>query len=383
MAMRLEDRRPRGIRPPTGPSVVTRSSSKVEFNAGMSRDDVIIALLGFLSNQFKEPPKVSTEFGEGYAVLAEGAERMIAERFAQRILTNKNLDVGFSLNQEEAGHRLRGLWRRMHQEEHERQPPYERPGLRRQPLPDPSTWAVSEKFLDEQGLKPIELEGKALGEYLADLEEAVWMWWRTTGPATNLPAHQGRLVDPEGPKTGGRWPSDNFLTAQIRTLWALERAKRTFAAGVDVLERARAWLTGQRAAHFTNLHKPSQRAPDDQGRCVRYVLLDQPVDPTPKPSERGTHLSQWDDMSIVSELPHLQPKEMREMELVLRAYWQAAMRESNGQEQFKRPPPVPFQALGFQAEEMVERIARWERMEGNQGRPHGIVNGAIINRDQW
>jgi hypothetical protein len=85
----------------------------------------------------------------------------------------------------------------------------------------------------------------------------------------------------------------------------------------------------------------------------------------------------------MSELPHLQPKEMREMELVLRACWQAAAREPNGQERFKGLPPVPFQALGFQAEEMAGRIARWERMESNQGRPRGIVNGAIIYRDQW
>jgi hypothetical protein len=113
------------------------------------------------------------------------------------------------------------------------------------------------------------------------------------------------------------------------------------------------------------------------------VLLDQSVDPTPKPPERGTLLSQLDDMAIVSELPHLQPKEMREMELVLRAYWQAAARESNGQERFKGPPPVPFQVLGFQAEEMVGRIARWERMESNQGQSRGIVDGAIIHRDQW
>ncbi|HKT22172.1 MAG TPA: hypothetical protein VJR06_06155, partial [Nitrososphaerales archaeon] len=344
---------------------------------------VIIALLGFLPNQFKEPPEVSAEFGEGYAAPAEGAERTVGERFAQRILTDKNLDVGFSLNQEEAGHRLRGLWRRMRQEEHERQPPYERPGLRRPPLPDPSTWAVSEELLDEQGLEPIELEGVALGEYLADLEEAVRVWWRTTGPATSLPAHQGRLVDPEGPETGGRWPSDNFLTAQIRTLWALERAERTFATGVDVSERARAWLTGQRAAHFTSLHEPSQRAPDDRGRCVRYVSLDQPVDPTPKPPERGTHLVRSDDMAIVSELPHLQPEELREMELVLRAYLQAAAREPDGQERFKGPLPIPFQALGFQAEELAGRIARWERMESNQSRPRGIVNGAIVHRDQW
>jgi hypothetical protein len=161
---------------------------------------------------------VSAEFGKGYAAPAEGAERTIAEQFAQRILTNENLDVGFSLNREEAGHRLRALWRQMRQEEHERQPPYERPGLRRPPLPDPSTWAVNKEFLNEQGLEPIELEGEALGEYLADLEEAVRVWWRTTGPATNLPAHHGRLVDTEGPETGGRWPSDNFLTAQIQTL---------------------------------------------------------------------------------------------------------------------------------------------------------------------
>jgi hypothetical protein len=53
-------------------------------------------------------------------------------------------------------------------------------------------------------------------------------------------------------------------------------------------------------------------------------------------------LSRSDNMAIVSELPHLQPEEMREMELVLRAYWQAAARESNGQERFKGPPPVPF-----------------------------------------
>jgi hypothetical protein len=84
-AMRPEDRRPRGIRASTGPSVVTGSSSKVEFNAGMSRDDVIRALEGFLPNQFKELPEVAAEFGEGYAAPPEGAERTIAERFAQRV----------------------------------------------------------------------------------------------------------------------------------------------------------------------------------------------------------------------------------------------------------------------------------------------------------
>jgi hypothetical protein len=89
------------------------------------------------------------------------------------------------------------------------------------------------------------------------------------------------------------------------------------------------------------------------------------------------------DLAIVSELPHLQPKEMREMELVLRAYWQAATREANGQERFKGPPSESLQALGFQAEERAGRIAKWERMDGNQGRPRKIVNGVIYNRDQW
>jgi hypothetical protein len=105
---------------------------------------------------------VAAEFGKGYAAPADGAERTIAERFAQRVLTDEDLDVGFSLNQEAAGYRLQGLWRRMRQEEHKRQPPYERPRLKQPPLPDPSTWAVSEEFLNEQRLKPIELEGEAL-----------------------------------------------------------------------------------------------------------------------------------------------------------------------------------------------------------------------------
>jgi hypothetical protein len=171
--------------------VVTRSSSKVKFNAGMSREDVIGALLGFLPNQFKEPLEVAAEFGEGYAAPPEGAESTIAEQFAQRVLTNEDLDVGFSLYQEAAGHKLRGLWRRMRQEEHERQPPYVRPRLKRPPIPNPSTWAVSEEFLDEQGSESIELEGEALMAYLARLEEAVRVWWKTIGQATNLPFHHG------------------------------------------------------------------------------------------------------------------------------------------------------------------------------------------------
>jgi hypothetical protein len=173
----------------------------------------------FLPNQFKELSEVAAEFGKGYADPAEGTERTIAKQFAQRVLTDEDLDVRFSLNQEAAGHRPRGLWRRMRQEEHKRQPPYDRPRLKQPPLLDPSTWAVSKEFLDEQGLEPIELEGEALVAYLAQLEEAIRVWWKTTGPAIDLPSHHGRLVDPEGPKTGERWPSNDFLTAQVRTLW--------------------------------------------------------------------------------------------------------------------------------------------------------------------
>jgi hypothetical protein len=375
--------RPQGLRPPTGPTVVERPSPKVEFKAGMSREDVLRALIGFLPNQFKEPPEVAAEFGEGYVAPTEDAERTVAARFVERVLNDEDLDVGFSMDQETAVHRLRGLWRRVRQEEHERQPPYERPKLRRPPLPAPSTWAVSEEYLNEQGLEPIGLEGEALVNYLAQLEEAVRVWWQTTGPATNLPYHQGRLVDPKGPENGERWPSDNFLTAQVRTLWDLERAERTFAEGTDVSEPARRWLIGQRAVHFPSLHEPPQMAPDDRGRCVRYVSLDQPNDPTPKPLEQGTHLSRADDVAIVSELPHLQPEEMREMEVVLRSYWRVSARTPNGQGRFKGPPPEFLQALGFQAEEMAGRISRWERMDSNQGRPRGIVNGAIYNRDKW
>jgi hypothetical protein len=120
--MRPEYRRPRGVRPPIGPTVLRRSSSKVGFNAGMSRKDVIRALMEF-PNQFKEPPEVAAEFGKGYAAQAKGAKQTIAERFAHRVRTDKDLDVGFSLNQGADGHKLRGLWRRMRQEEHERQPP--------------------------------------------------------------------------------------------------------------------------------------------------------------------------------------------------------------------------------------------------------------------
>jgi hypothetical protein len=56
---------------------------------------------------------------------------------------------------------------------------------------------------------------------MAELEEAVRIWWKNTGPADNLPDHYGRLAEPEGPENGERWPTDNFLSFQVQTLWVL------------------------------------------------------------------------------------------------------------------------------------------------------------------
>jgi hypothetical protein len=298
---RLESRRPQGLGPPAGPAHVTRSSSRVEFNAQMSNEDILKALKQLLPNQFKEPPEVAAEFAEGYVAPAENADRTIAGQLLERILTNEDLDVGFSMDWEMAMHNLGGLWRRLRKEEHERQPPHERPGLRQPPLPVPK----NEEHLDVQGLEPIGLEGDALGEYLAQLEEAVRTWWKTVGPADNLPYQHGRLVDPSGSADGGRWPSDNFLALQIQTPWVLERAERTFAEGLDVTEPTRLWLTGKRVKRFSGLHDSSQRAPDHKGRCVRYLSLYTPVDPTPKPPDRGTHLTLPDDTAVLPDLPHL------------------------------------------------------------------------------
>jgi hypothetical protein len=156
---RSEPRRPQGLGPPAGLTPVTRSSSRVEFNAQMSRKDILRALKQLLPNQFKEPPEVAAEFAEGYVAPAEDADCTIAGRLLERVLTNEDLDVGFSMDRETAMHNLRGLWRRLRKEEHERQPPHARPGLRQPPLPVPE----SEEYLDAQGLEPIGLEGEALG----------------------------------------------------------------------------------------------------------------------------------------------------------------------------------------------------------------------------
>jgi hypothetical protein len=138
-------------------------------------------------------------------------------------------------------------------------------------------------------------------------------------------------------------------------------------------------MTGERDKRYSGLHDSSQRAPDDKGRCVRYVSLYTPVDPTPKPPDWGTHLTLPDDTSVLLDLPHLQPEEMRKMEMVLRSYWQTEARAPHGDERFKGPPPKELQALGFQAEEIAGRVSRWEKTEGQLGRDRTLVDRAI----QW
>jgi hypothetical protein len=202
------------------------------------------------------------------------------------------------------------------------------------------------------------------------------------GPADNLPSQNGQLVDPSGPANGPRWPSDNFLTLQIQTLWSLERAERTFAEGLDVAEPIRLWLIGEKGIElFSGLHNRPQRAPDGKGKGARYVSLYTPVDPTPKPPDRGTHLLLQDDTSVLPDLPHLHPDEMREMEMVLRSYWRTEARAPHGNERFKGPPPKELQALGFQAEELAGRVSRWETTEGELGKDRALVNRAIGMRD--
>jgi hypothetical protein len=71
---RAEPRRPQGVGPPAGPTPVTRASSRVEFNAQMSRKDILRALKQLLPNQLKEPPEVAVEFA-GAVAPAEDADR--------------------------------------------------------------------------------------------------------------------------------------------------------------------------------------------------------------------------------------------------------------------------------------------------------------------
>jgi hypothetical protein len=72
---------------------------------------------------------------------------------------------------------------------------------------------------------------------------------------------------------------------------------------------------------------------------------------------------------------------MREMEMVLRSYWQTEARASHGDERFKGPPPEELQTLGFQAEELAGRVSKWEKLEGHLGRDRTVVDRAIQRRD--
>jgi hypothetical protein len=166
---------------------------------------------------------------------------------------------------------------------------------------------VGEEYLDKQGLEPMGLEGEAVRGYMAQLEEAVRISWKTTGPADNLPDHYGRLVEPEGPKSGERWPTDNYLAFQVQTLWVLERAVRTFGEGCVVS------FAG--VARRPNAQAAGAEDPPVTGR----------------------------QLQIVSELPHLQPEEMREMEMVLRSCWQLS---ASGQRAGAVQGPTPRVPLG-------------------------------------
>jgi hypothetical protein len=79
---RAEPRRSQGSGPPADPTPVTRASSRVEFNAQMSRKDILRALKQLLPNQFKEPPGVAAEFA-GAVAPAEDADRTIAGRLLE------------------------------------------------------------------------------------------------------------------------------------------------------------------------------------------------------------------------------------------------------------------------------------------------------------
>jgi hypothetical protein len=205
--------------------------------------------------------------------------------------------------------------------------------------------------LDEEGVRA----------YMAQLDTAVRTWWQTVRPVDMLPPQFERLVNPEGPPTGPRWPTDGFLTLQIEVLWALERAERTFGGGVDVLEPIRTWLTGVEFKQFRGLHNRPQRAPDDEGKFSRYKSLYPLVDAYRKPPEQGTNLSRSEDMAIVLDLEHLQPKEMRGMEMVLRSFWRTEARGPFEDDRFRGPPSEAIRTQGFQAEEVAGRMSRWKR----------------------
>jgi hypothetical protein len=97
------------------------------------------------------------------------------------------------------------------------------------------------------------------------------------------------------------------------------------------------------------------------------VSLYPPVNATSKPPDQGTHLSRQDDIAILPDLKHLQPEEMREMEMVLQSFWRTQARAPFEDKRFRGPPTEEAQAQGFQAEELSGWRSRWQRAEAGQG----------------
>jgi hypothetical protein len=162
----------------------------------MSHQDILNTLNQLLPDQFREPLKVTAEFGEGRLEPAADAELTIARRYLQRIVTHEELDLGFEMDQGQAIRGLRGLWRRLRKERHEMRPPHERPRLA-QPVQE------LEDRLDHQGLDPIELPEGGVRAYMAQLEDAVRTWWQTVGPAGCLYNLGGWWTPQAQPKANG------------------------------------------------------------------------------------------------------------------------------------------------------------------------------------
>jgi hypothetical protein len=111
------------------------------------------------------------------------------------------------------------------------------------------------------------------------------------------------------------------------------------------------------------------------------VSLWPPVDASPKPLREGTYLPLQDDAAILPDLRHLQPEEMREMEMVLRAFWRSQARAPFEDDRFKGPLSVEAQTRGFQAQELAGRVSRWEKREGQLRYDRTLVERAIRMRD--
>jgi hypothetical protein len=220
--------------------------------------------------------------------------------------------------------------------------------------------------------------------YMAQLEDAVRTWWRASRPTDNLPRQSGQLVDPTGPATGQRYPLNNFLRSQVQLLWALKRVTRVFGAGTDRSAATQTWMKSKKDKLFAGLHNRARLASNNKGDFARYVTLYSPVDASPQPTLRGTHLSFEEDLSLLPALPHLQPGEMRKMESVLRSYLQGKAREPYGTERFRGPPFYGQLLQALQAAELAGRVFRWEKTEPSQGKDRAQVERALqMGAERW